>query len=89
MWRDGHCSCGFPGNTDVLNAWWRSPECALGWLAGVLSSVFLVRTNDVQGKIKAMETELASMRESVTELEDSIRGLEEQNRVLRRALGDE
>jgi len=54
-----------------------------------LSSVFLVRPNDVQGKIKAMETELASMRESVTELEDSIRGLEEQNRVLRRALGDE
>jgi len=48
-----------------------------------------VRPNDAQGKIKAMETELASMRESVTELEDSIRGLEEQNRVLRRALGDE
>lgn len=35
-----------------------------------------------------METELASMRESVTELEFSIRGLEEQNGLLKRALGD-
>ncbi|OSX68745.1 hypothetical protein BU14_2300s0001, partial [Porphyra umbilicalis] len=59
--------------------------------ARVLRNRELARVSNERrkGKIKAMETELASMRESVTELEDSIRGLEEQNRVLRRALGDE
>lgn len=63
----------------------RTCVCMLHASGGCAGCTWVAR---VQGKIKAMETELASMRESVTELEFSIRGLEEQNGLLKRALGD-
>lgn len=71
------------GRVGVL--WW---VCGWSVLPGVAVGRVCGAGRVAQGKIKAMETELASMRESVTELEDSIRGLEEQNGLLKRALGD-